>query len=112
MISIGSPDVQRLGLMVVDGQPKSTAEYIQATSRVGRRPDAPGLIVMVYNAMRPRDVSHYEHFFDYHDTYYRHVEAGSITPFSDGAVSRYLASAYVAAYRLSSCKIWQRRGRS
>jgi hypothetical protein len=98
MISVGV-DVQRLGLMFVDGQPKSTSEYIQATSRVGRR--APGLVVTVYNAMRPRDVSHYEHFFDYHDSYYRYVEAGTVAPFSDGAIARYLASAYVAAYRLS-----------
>lgn len=103
MISVGV-DVSRLGLMVVDGQPKTTAEYIQATSRVGRRSDAPGLVLMVYNAMRPRDVSHYEHFYHYHDTYYRYVEAGSITPFSDGAITRYLASAYIAAYRLSGAK--------
>jgi hypothetical protein len=101
MISVGV-DVPRLGLMVVDGQPKSTSEYIQATSRVGRR--APGIVVVVYNAMRPRDVSHYEHFLDYHDSYYRYVEAGSITPFSDGAITRYLASAYLAAYRLSSLR--------
>ena len=97
MISVGV-DVNRLGLMVVDGQPKTTSEYIQASSRVGRQ--RPGLVIVVYNAMRPRDVSHYEHFLTYHLSYYRFVEAGSITPFSDGCIERFAAGGYVAAYRL------------
>jgi len=101
MISVGV-DVPRLGAMIVDGQPKTTAEYIQATSRVGRR--FPGIVFVVYNAMRPRDVSHYEHFYAYHDSFYKFVEAGSITPFSDGAIDRYLSGAFVACYRLSASK--------
>lgn len=101
MISVGV-DVPRLGLMMVDGQPKSTAEYIQATSRVGR--SSPGLVFAVYNAMRPRDVSHYEHFYDYHRSYYRFVEAGSVTPFSDGCVSRYFPGAFVSGFRLSDAE--------
>ncbi len=101
MISVGV-DVPRLGAMVVDGQPKTTAEYIQATSRIGRR--HPGIVFVVYNAMRPRDVSHFEHFYAYHDSFYKFVEAGSTTPFSDGAIDRYLKSAFVACYRLSSLR--------
>jgi hypothetical protein len=97
MLSVGV-DVRRLGAMIVAGQPKNTAEYIQATSRVGRL--FPGLVVTVYNWSRPRDLSHYERFEHYHDTFYQHVEALSLTPFSSGAVERGLAALLVSLVRL------------
>src|SRR5690606_24326328 len=78
MVSVGV-DVQRLGTMVVSGQPKATAEYIQATSRVGRSVEKPGFIVTVLNWARPRDLSHYEQFEQFHAVFYRYVEALSIT---------------------------------
>jgi hypothetical protein len=97
MVSVGV-DVQRLGLMVVGGQPKTTAEYIQATSRVGRK--FPGLVFTVFNWTRPRDLSHYETFEHYHATFYKHVEALSVTPFALGALSRGLTALLVSCVRL------------
>ncbi len=97
MISVGV-DVRRLGLMVVAGQPKATAEYIQATSRVGRA--HPGLVCTVFNWARPRDLSHYETFEHYHATFYKHVEPLSVTPFSPGALQRGLAGLLVSLVRL------------
>ena len=96
MISVGV-DVSRLGTMVVAGQPKTNAEYIQATSRVGR--SNPGLVVTVYNASHSRDRSHYEQFLKYHSALYRYVEATSLTPFSDRARDRGLHALYVSLCR-------------
>ena len=96
MISVGV-DVPRLGLMVVGGQPKTTAEYIQASSRVGRK--FPGLVCTVFNWARLRDLSHYETFEHYHSTFYKHVEALSVTPFSSGATARGLAALLVSLVR-------------
>ena len=100
MISVGL-DIPRLGLMIVMGQPKTTAEYIQATSRVGRTDDRPGLVVTLLNIHKPRDRSHYERFRHYHDTFYRSVEVASVTPFSARALDRGLAGALVSLARHS-----------
>jgi hypothetical protein len=97
MISVGV-DIDRLGLMAVTGQPKTTAEYIQATSRVGRK--HPGLVVTMYNWMGARDLSHYERFQSYHAALYRYVEAISVTPFSSRALDRGLRGVFAAMNRL------------
>jgi hypothetical protein len=96
MLSVGV-DVNRLGVMVVNGQPKGTAEYIQATSRIGRA--FPGLVVAVLTWARPRDLSHYETFEHYHATFYQYVEAQSVTPFSPRAMDRGLTGAMLAVIR-------------
>lgn len=99
MLSVGV-DVNRIGLMVVNGQPKNTAEYIQATSRVGR--SFPGLVCTVLTWSRPRDLSHYETFEHYHATFYKHVEAQSVTPFAARALDRGLTGTMVSLLRLEN----------
>jgi hypothetical protein len=99
MISVGV-DVERLGLMVAAGQPKSMSEYIQATSRVGRSKSGPGLVVTVYNWSRPRDLSHFERFFHVHRTAYLAVEPLTVTPFASRARDRGLGAVLTAMLRL------------
>ncbi|MVW88855.1 helicase-related protein [Pseudomonas sp. PB101] len=97
MVSVGV-DISRLGLMLVNGQPKTIAEYIQSTSRVGRG-EVSGLVVSVLNNAKARDRSHYETFCSWHRTLYRDVEATSVTPFASRARDRALHAALVAAVR-------------
>jgi ATP-dependent helicase YprA (DUF1998 family) len=98
MISVGL-DVLRLGLMVVQGQPKTAAEYIQATSRIGRDHRRPGLVVVVLNLHKPRDRTHFEQFGTFHRSFYRAAEATSVTPWATRALDRALAAVIVAAAR-------------
>jgi ATP-dependent helicase YprA (DUF1998 family) len=104
MISVGL-DIPRLGLMVVLGQPKTHAEYIQATSRVGRDDERPGLVVTLLNIHKPRDRSHYERFRHYHETFYRSVEVSSVTPFSARALDRGFAGALVSLARHADARL-------
>lgn len=97
MISVGL-DVHRLALMVVNGQPLTTAEYIQASSRVGRG-DVPGLVVANYYRHQARSLSHYENFRAYHESFYRFVEPSSVTPFTYQVRTRALHAALVIAIR-------------
>jgi len=98
MISVGL-DIMRLGLMVVQSQPKTAAEYIQATSRIGRDHRRPGLVVVILNMHKPRDRAHFEQFSHFHRSFYRAVEATSVTPWASRALDRALAAIVVAAAR-------------
>ena len=98
MISVGL-DIQRLGLMFVQNQPKSAAEYIQATSRVGRDTERPGIVLVILNMHRARDRAHYEDFETYHKAFYRAVEATSVTPGSMRAKDRALGAVFAGLAR-------------
>ncbi len=99
MLSVGV-DVERLNVMVINGQPKSTSEYIQASGRIGRKD--PGIVVTNYAYIRPRDLSYFENFIQFHSTYHKSVEPGIVTPFSSRARDRGLAGVFLALIRMNS----------
>jgi hypothetical protein len=109
MISVGV-DIDRLGLMAVMGQPQSSSEYIQATSRVGRR--FPGLVVVLFNAARSRDRSHYEDFESFHASLYRQVDASSVTPFAARARDRALHAIFIGMLRARYTEFRDNKGAS
>lgn len=96
-------DIERLGLMTIVGQPKTTAQYIQVSGRVGRRADrSPGLVITIYGAAKPRDRSHYERFRTYHQQLYAQVEPTSVTPFATPVLRRAMHAAAISHIRQAS----------
>lgn len=92
-------DIDRLGLMTIVGQPKTTAQYIQVSGRVGRNENTPGLVITIYGAAKPRDRSHYERFRTYHQQLYAQVEPTSVTPFAEPVLKRALHAAAISRMR-------------
>jgi hypothetical protein len=97
MISVGL-DVSRLALMIINGQPLTTAEYIQASSRVGRS-EVPGVVFANFYREQARSLSHYESFRPYHEAFYRFVEPTSVTPYTYQTRLRALPAALVIVMR-------------
>ncbi|SVB84034.1 uncharacterized protein METZ01_LOCUS236888, partial [marine metagenome] len=91
-------DIPRLGLMLINGQPRSNSEYIQSSGRVGRK--HPGLVVSLLRSKYPRDQSHFEGFRSFHQEMYRHVDVTSTTPFSVRALDRGTATALTLLMRM------------
>ncbi|MFW5983092.1 MAG: helicase-related protein [bacterium] len=96
MISVGL-DVERLNVMVMNGMPPNTAEYIQASSRVARRNE--GLVITMYDPFNTRDLSYFEDFVQFHKTFYKQVEPLSVTPFADNALDKMLFTVMIAFFR-------------
>lgn len=110
MVSVGL-DVSRMALMVINGQPITTSEYIQASSRVGRS-TVPGLVIANYYRDQSRSLSHYENFKAYHQSFYRHVEPTSVTPYTFQARKRALHAGLVIALRHSIYALCSNNGAS
>ncbi len=96
MISVGI-DVSRFNTIIMNSMPRNTAEYIQASSRVGRNDY--GLVLTVHHPFRARDISHFERFVEFHEKMYSYVEPISITPFTKKAVDRYLSLFFATLIR-------------
>jgi hypothetical protein len=90
-------DVPRIGLMIVNGQPKTTSSYIQSTGRVGRGRGA--LVVTFFRASRPRDLNHYEFFNRHHRQLQRFVESPTVYPFAKGVRDMTIGPICVAMLR-------------
>lgn len=98
MISVGI-DVSRLNVMLVNGMPRNIAEYIQATSRVGRKHD--GIVFTLFNPNQARDKSYYENFNSFHQAYYKYVEPLSVTPYTENTIRKMLTTIFIAFMRNS-----------
>jgi len=98
MVSVGI-DVSRLNIMLVNGMPRNIAEYIQASSRVGRKHD--GVVFTLFNPNQARDKSYFENFISFHQSYYKYVEPLSITPFTENTIRKMLTTMFVAYLRNS-----------
>jgi hypothetical protein len=93
MISHGV-DVDRFNCMLFYGMPRQTAEYIQASSRVGR--SRVGIVWCCLKPTRERDQSHFEYFAKYHEFLGQLVEPVAINRWSRFSIQRTLPGLFMA----------------
>ncbi|MFH1005125.1 MAG: helicase-related protein, partial [Bacteroidota bacterium] len=96
MFSVGI-DIKRLNVMLMNGQPRNVAEYIQASSRVGR--DKQGIVFNLLDANRAREKSYFESYVTFHNAYYKFVEPLSVTPFTEISLDKALNSILICYVR-------------
>ena len=92
MISVGI-DISRWNTMMIVGQPLTTAEYIQSSSRVARATD--GLAINLYNPLQIRELSLYENYVPYHSAFYKHVEPLMVTTFTEQTIDKLLVNIFL-----------------
>lgn len=80
MFSVGI-DIGRLNVILMNGQPKNIAEYIQASSRVARSRE--GIVINLLDANVAREKSYFENYIPFHQAYYKFVEPLTVTPFTE-----------------------------
>ncbi|WP_404786905.1 helicase-related protein [Altericista sp. CCNU0014] len=92
MISHGV-DVDRFNGMIFYGMPRQNAEYIQASSRVGR--SHVGIVFNCLHPARERDQSHYTYFVKFHEFLGQLVEPVAINRWAKFSVNRTLPGLFM-----------------
>ena len=87
-------DLERFNVMAISGFPGRAADYIQASSRAGRK--HVGVVFTVYNPTYNIDRSAYIHFMEYHDRLYQLVQPVPVNRFSEAAIARTFNGIYAA----------------
>lgn len=101
MISVGI-DIARWNIIFMVGQPLTTAEYIQSSSRVGRTTH--GLVVNIYNSLRNRELSFYENYVPYHQEFYKFVEPLMATTFTPVTLEKLIYNLYLCYMGAVKCR--------
>lgn len=88
-------DIDRWNLMIFEGMPRSTAEYIQSLSRVGRR--YYGIVFLTFDSRRTRDLSFFKHFDEYHDIIEYKVEPVPLARWAKLGIKQTVTSVFTAS---------------
>lgn len=88
-------DIDRWNLMIFEGMPRSTAEYIQSLSRVGRK--YYGIVFLTFDSRRTRDLSFFKHFDEYHDIIEYKVEPVPLARWAKLGIKQTITSVFTAS---------------